>query len=109
MFVRVPLKVSPDRKRKPEKSEEFARKQSAMALEIENIMDDKDLLDRTIEECLHEVLGVFYKEEVGMMVENVSSIDGSMIDCFEGRLINPGHNLEAGNYGTQYESHTRST
>ncbi len=66
-----------------------------MALEIENIMDDKDLLDRTIEECLHEVLGVFYKEEVGMMVENVSSIDGSMIDCFEGRLINPGHNLEA--------------
>lgn len=66
-----------------------------MALEIENIMDDRNLLDDTISTCLHEVLDVFYKEEVGMMVENVSSVDGSMIDCFEGRLVNPGHNLEA--------------
>lgn len=66
-----------------------------MALEIENIIDDKSLLDRTIEECLHEVLDVFYKEETGMMVENVSSVDGSLVDCFEGRVINPGHNLEA--------------
>ena len=66
-----------------------------MALEIEPIIGDRDLLDRTIEECLEEVLGVFYKEDVGMMVENVSSVDGSLIDCFEGRLVNPGHNLEA--------------
>ena len=66
-----------------------------MALEIENIMDNRSLLDETISTCLHEVLDVFYKEEVGMMVENVSSTDGSLIDCFEGRLINPGHNLEA--------------
>lgn len=66
-----------------------------MALEIEDIIEDKSLLDRTIETCLHEVLEVFYKDEVGMMVENVSSVDGSLIDCFEGRVINPGHNLEA--------------
>lgn len=66
-----------------------------MALEIEDIIEDKSLLDRTIEICLHEVLEVFYKDEVGMMVENVSSVDGSLIDCFEGRVINPGHNLEA--------------
>lgn len=66
-----------------------------MALEIENIVDDKSLLDRTIKECINEVLGVFYKEEIGMMVENVSAVDGSMIDCFEGRVVNPGHNLES--------------
>ena len=66
-----------------------------MALEIENIMDDGSLLDKTIDDCLHEVLDVFYKPEVGMMVENVSAADGSLTDCFEGRLINPGHNLEA--------------
>ena len=29
------------------------------------------------------------------MVENVSAIDGSMIDCFEGRTVNPGHDLES--------------
>ena len=66
-----------------------------MALEIENILGDKALLEETIDTCLHEVLDVFYKPEIGMMVENVSAVDGSMIDCFEGRLINPGHNLEA--------------
>lgn len=66
-----------------------------MALEIENILGDKALLEETIDTCLHEVLDVFYKPEIGMMVENVSAVDGSMIDCFEGRVINPGHNLEA--------------
>lgn len=66
-----------------------------MALEIENIIDDKSLLDSTIHNCLHEVLDVFYKDEVGMMVENVSSADNSLVDCFEGRVINPGHNLES--------------
>ena len=33
-----------------------------MALEIENIIDDKSLLDSTIHNCLHEVLDVFYTE-----------------------------------------------
>ena len=66
-----------------------------MALEIEDVIEDKSVLDKTIEVCLHEVLDVFYKDEVGMMVENVSSLDGSLMDCFEGRVINPGHNLEA--------------
>lgn len=65
-----------------------------MALEIENIMPDKALLDKTIDDCLSEVLDVFYHPEYGAMLENVAP-DGSMIDCFEGRVINPGHNLEA--------------
>lgn len=65
-----------------------------MALEIESIMPDKALLDKTIDECLSEVLDVFYHPEYGAMLENVAP-DGSMIDCFEGRVINPGHNLEA--------------
>lgn len=65
-----------------------------MALEIENIMPDKSLLDKTIDECLSEVLDVFYNPELGVMLENVAP-DGSMVDCFEGRVINPGHNLEA--------------
>ena len=66
-----------------------------MALEVEKIIDNKELMDQTIEECLHEVLDVFYQPSLGAMVENVSSIDNSMVDCFEGREINPGHDLEA--------------
>lgn len=66
-----------------------------MALEIEAIIDDKSLLDSTIEECLKEVLDVFYQDDLGCMLENVSALDNRPVDCFEGRLINPGHDLEA--------------
>ena len=65
------------------------------ALEIENILDDKDLLNKTIERCEHEVMDVFYQPDLGVMVENVSSVDNSLVDCFEGRTVNPGHDLEA--------------
>ena len=65
-----------------------------MALEVEKIIDNPELMDKTIEECLHEVLDVFYQPDLGVMVENLAP-DGSLIDCFEGRRINPGHDLEA--------------
>ena len=65
-----------------------------MALEIEPIIEDKSLLDKTIEEALHEVFDVFYQPDLGVMVENLAP-DGSLIDCFEGRRVNPGHDLES--------------
>ena len=55
-----------------------------MALEVENILPDKSMLDQTIDECLSEILNVFYHPELGVMLENVSP-DGTPIDCFEGR------------------------
>ena len=66
-----------------------------MALEVEDIINEPQLLEKTIDECLHEVLDVFYQPDMGCMLENVSSLDNSRLDCFEGREINPGHNLEA--------------
>ena len=66
-----------------------------MALEVEEIINDPQLLEKTIDECLHEVLDVFYQPDLGCMLENVSSLDNTRLDCFEGREINPGHNLEA--------------
>ena len=65
-----------------------------MALEIEPIIEDKSLLDKTIDEALREVFDVFYQPDLGVMVENLAP-DGSLVDCFEGRRINPGHDLEA--------------
>ena len=59
------------------------------------IINNPALMEKTIEDCLHEVLDVFYQPDLGVMVENVSSVDGSLVDCFEGRRINPGHDLEA--------------
>ena len=65
-----------------------------MSLEIEDIINDPALINKTIEECKKEVLEVFYRPELGCMVENCAP-DGSLVDSFEGRKINPGHDLEA--------------
>ena len=66
-----------------------------MALEVEDISNDTQQLEKTIDECIHEVLDVFYQPDLGCMLENASSLDNSRLDCFEGREINPGHDLEA--------------
>ena len=65
-----------------------------LALEIEEFIDPA-LIDSTIDICLHEVLDVFYQKDLGLIVENVSAADNSLVDSFEGRTINPGHSLEA--------------
>ncbi len=65
-----------------------------MSLEVEEIINDPALIDKTIAECKKEVLEVFYRPELGCMVENCAP-DGSLVDSFEGRKINPGHDLEA--------------
>lgn len=64
-----------------------------LALEIEHLVD-KSLIDKTIETCLDEVLNHFYREDLGLILENVTT-DGHFSDSFEGRVINPGHSLEA--------------
>lgn len=64
-----------------------------VALEIEPLLD-KDFLDRTIATCVHEVMDVFYRPELGLIVEHLG-IDGQLVDCMDGRLLNPGHAIEA--------------
>lgn len=65
-----------------------------LALEIEPLLD-KEFLKQTIETCIHEVMEVFLRPELGgLVVENVLD-DGSLADCFEGRHMNPGHAIEA--------------
>ena len=64
-----------------------------VALEIEPLLD-KDFLDRTIATCVHEVMDVFYRPELGLIVEHLGT-DGQLVDCMDGRLLNPGHAIEA--------------
>ncbi|MGN1220570.1 MAG: AGE family epimerase/isomerase, partial [Candidatus Cryptobacteroides sp.] len=65
-----------------------------MALEVEDIINDPALIERTIDESVHEIVDVFWQPELGVIMENLAP-DGSMVDCFEGRKVNPGHDLEA--------------
>ncbi len=64
-----------------------------LSLETEHLLG-KDKIEATIERCIHEVMDVFYDEGTGLIRENVNA-DGSFSDTFEGRLINPGHGIEA--------------
>lgn len=64
-----------------------------VALEIEPLLD-KDFLDKTIETCVHEVMDVFYRPELGLIVEHLGT-DNELVDCMDGRLLNPGHAIEA--------------
>ena len=64
-----------------------------VALEIEPLLEP-DFLKRTIDTCIHEVMDVFYRPELGLIVEHLDT-DGNLVDRFDGRLLNPGHAIEA--------------
>ncbi len=64
-----------------------------LSLEIEHLID-KDFLNNTIDTCIHEVMDNFYRPGPGIVVENITS-DNQLSDTFEGRLLNPGHAIEA--------------
>ena len=66
-----------------------------LVLELEHILVS-DLVESTIDHGIRQVMEVFYQPDIlnGVILENVLE-DGSFSDSFEGRLINPGHILEA--------------
>lgn len=65
-----------------------------LALEIEHLVE-KDFLNQLMENCIHEVMDVFYRPDLdGIIIENVT-MEGELSDTFDGRLINPGHAIEA--------------
>lgn len=51
-------------------------------------------LDKVLDATAHEVMTAFLDREQLLMFENVAPA-GEHADCFEGRLLNPGHGIEA--------------
>lgn len=66
---------------------------SNLSLEMEHIVGTR-LVESLIDEVIHEVMEVFYQKDTGLIMESVH-LDGSFSDTFEGRLVNPGHIIEA--------------
>ena len=64
-----------------------------LSLEMEWLLGQAQL-EQTVAETVKEVMGAFLDPERLLMYENVSP-DGDHVDCFEGRLLNPGHGIEA--------------
>ncbi|MBU1822487.1 MAG: AGE family epimerase/isomerase, partial [Bacteroidetes bacterium] len=64
-----------------------------LVLEMEPLLDS-DLVETCIEKGIHAVMEEFYRPELGVILEHITP-DGTFSDSFEGRLVNPGHGLEA--------------
>ncbi|MEO0968615.1 MAG: AGE family epimerase/isomerase [Cyanobacteria bacterium J06639_18] len=64
-----------------------------LSLEIAWLLQS-DTLEEILDATITEVMGDFLDPERGLMLENIAP-DGSQINSFEGRLINPGHGMEA--------------
>ncbi len=66
---------------------------SNLVLELEDILDPV-VVEETLDFCITEVMEVFLDKETGLIFENVMP-DGTHHDSFNGRLLNPGHGIEA--------------
>ena len=66
---------------------------SNLCLELEPLIDPQ-LVEKTIDDCIYEVMEVFLNPDTNLIYENLLE-DGSFSNSFEGRLINPGHGIEA--------------
>jgi N-acylglucosamine 2-epimerase len=64
-----------------------------LSLEIEHLLE-KEFMRKTIDTCINEVMNNFYRPELGIVVENITT-DNKLSDSFEGRVLNPGHAIEA--------------
>ena len=53
-----------------------------------------DQLDQVVDTTVHQVMDVFLDGKSGLMYENVAP-DGTHVDSLDGRLLNPGHGIEA--------------
>jgi N-acylglucosamine 2-epimerase len=64
-----------------------------LGLELEHLLGSSEV-DRLADECIHEVMEIFFDRKSGLILENVTP-EGQFSDSFEGRLLNPGHAIEA--------------
>ncbi|SEW53880.1 AGE family epimerase/isomerase [Chitinophaga arvensicola] len=64
-----------------------------LSLEMEHLLGAARV-EAFIPTVLHEVMEVFYQPDKKLIVENVYH-NGDFSDSFDGRLVNPGHGIEA--------------
>ena len=64
-----------------------------LSLEMDWLLHS-DQLEEILDQTVAEIMTDFLDPEQGLIYENVTP-EGDFVDCFEGRLINPGHGIEA--------------
>lgn len=66
---------------------------SNMSHDLQGIVDE-ELINNLLDEVITEILDKHYHQDTGLILENVLQ-DGAFSDSYDGRLLNPGHALEA--------------
>ena len=66
---------------------------SNLVLELAHLLNPEEV-ESTIDNCIDQVMNIFLDRSSGLIHENVLP-DGSHQDSFNGRLLNPGHGIEA--------------
>ena len=64
-----------------------------LLLEMEGILPYEEE-SAIVDQCIYEVMQVFFDPRTGLIHEHVTP-EGAFLDTFDGRLINPGHGIEA--------------
>ncbi len=64
-----------------------------LALEMEHLLG-KVAIEEVTDTVIDLIMNRFYHKESGLILENIP-VNGSFDDSFEGRLLNPGHAIEA--------------
>lgn len=64
-----------------------------LAKELEHLLGES-YLQTIVPALLKELLDEFYRPDFGVILENISP-EGQFVDSFDGRLLNPGHAIEA--------------
>lgn len=66
----------------------------ATAQSLREDLGPSQFLQDWIDRCIEEISNLFVKHDIQAVMENVAE-DGSIVDHFDGRTINPGHAMEA--------------
>ena len=53
-----------------------------------------ETVETVLSSTIEEVMGAFLDSDRGLLYENITP-ENTHINCFEGRLLNPGHGIEA--------------
>jgi len=76
------------------------------AQELRKHLGEDEKLNRWIDRCVDDIIRLFIKPELQVVMESVTP-DGSISDHFDGRMLNPGHAIEAAWFILEEASHRK--
>lgn len=78
------------------------------AQELRKHLGEDPHLTKWIDRCLDDIVKLFVKPDLKVVMESVSP-DGTILDHFDGRMLNPGHAIEAAWFVMEEAGHRKDS